>query len=235
MNTPAAPRYLTIPRFSRISGLVHGFGTRHWTLDDLKKEKAGQGFSFVWLSQTHSDRIHFIDEPPRRRLQGDALATDRSGIFLIVKTADCLPVFIADESKGVIAAAHCGWRGTRQRILERLVREIAKRYGCEPASLLAAVGPSIGRACYEVGEDVRRSFKQGGLDEDLFRPRRADKNGKYFLDLEEANRRQLIGQGLRPRNILSVSVCPHCDDRFFSYRRDRDKTARLFSFIGLNR
>ena len=232
MNVSADPRYLTVPRLSRIPGLIHGFGTRHWTLADFKKHKEWKNFKIVWLKQIHSNAIRFIENLPRRRLQGDALATDRPGIFLILKTADCLPVFLVDESRRVVAAVHCGWRGTRQRILEGAVRGLRERYGCEPASLLAVFGPGIGPSCYEVGEDVRQDFQKACLPEDVFRPGHGQP-GKLLLDLPEANRRQLIGQGVRLENVVENDICTHCDGRFLSFRRDRNKTARLTNFIGL--
>ncbi|MGA2587985.1 MAG: peptidoglycan editing factor PgeF [Candidatus Aminicenantales bacterium] len=236
MNAPAAPSFLTVPRLSRIPWLVHGFGTRLWALEDFGKRAPWKDFKVVRLKQTHSDDVHFIDDQPRRRLLGDALATGEPEILLVVKTADCLPVFLVDEGARVVAAVHAGWRGTRRRILERAVQGLWDRRGSSPQSLLAALGPCIGASCYEVGEDVRRSYLEAGLDGDLFRPiSGAASEPKYLLDLKEANRRQLIGRGLRPENIFDVALCTHCDRRLLSFRRDRDRTARLYNFIGMTR
>jgi YfiH family protein len=173
-----------------------------------------------------------IDKIPRQRAKGDVLATALPGVFLIIKTADCLPLFLVDESRRVVAAVHCGWRGTQKRVAERTVRELHAHYGCEPSSLLAALGPCIGRGCYDVGEDVRQGFKSARLPLDVFRPHPL-RPGKYFLNLLSATRLQLRGQGLEEKNIFTLSVCTHCDARLLSYRRDRDKRARLFNFIGV--
>lgn len=231
MTSSTARPYLTVPRLARIPWLIHGFGTRHWKLSDFRKRAGWENFKIVWLKQVHTDRVHFIEAAPNRRLQGDALATDEPGIFLIMKTADCLPVFLVDRSKRVIAAVHCGWRGTRHRILEHVVDGLHARYGCRPPSLLAALGPCIGTPCYEVGDEVRGEYRAAGLAEDVFRPI-AGRPGKYLFDLREANRRQLIGAGLDARSVLEVPLCTHCDGRLHSYRRDRDTTSRLFNFIG---
>jgi len=227
-----AEKYLTIPRFDRIPWLSHGFGTRDWQLRDFEERPEWRNFKMLWLDQVHSQEMHFIDGLPDRRPKGDALATRLPGIFLIIKTADCLPLFLVDESQSVIAAVHSGWRGTQKRIAERAVQELRAHYGCRPPSLLAALGPCIGPACYEVGEDVRRDFESADLTRDVFRPH-PQARGKYFLDLVSANRRQLESQGVKGKNIFTVGICTHCDSRLLSFRRDKNKAARLFNFIGI--
>ncbi len=92
------------------------------------------------------------------------------GLLLIIKTADCLPVLLVDESRRVIAAVHCGWSGTLQLVLEKVVLGMMERYGCRNADLLAGFGPCIGGDCYEVGEDVRRGFAGAGFPAELFEP-----------------------------------------------------------------
>lgn len=232
MISAVAQAYLTVPALARVPWLIHGFGTRDWTLAGFRKRAGWEKFDIVWLKQIHADRIQFIEEAPHGRLRGDALATDKPGIFLIMKTADCLPVFLVDRSKRVIAAVHCGWRGTGLRILERVVEEMGLRYGCRPASLLAALGPCIAASCYEVGEDVREAFRAENTAGNDFRPI-AGRAGKYHFDLRAANRRQLIGAGLGVRHVFDVPACTHCDPRFHSWRRDRDTSARLYNFIGM--
>jgi polyphenol oxidase len=223
---------LIAPAFERLPWLVHGFGTRRWTLADFKKSRELAGFSVVLLKQVHSDKLVFVTRRPRTRPLADALATHCASLLLVVKTADCLPVLLADDEKRVVAAVHCGWRGTQRRILERVVAGLTKRYGCRPAALHAALGPCIGASCYEVGEDVREGFAAAGLPLDVFRARRGAP-GKFDLDLREANRRQLIDAGLSPRRIADIALCTHCDADLLSFRRDRDKKARLYNFIGI--
>ena len=227
-----AEKYLTVPRFDRIPWLSHGFGTRDWQLEDFEERAEWRNFELFWPDQVHSQEMHFIDALPDRRPTGDALATRLPGVFLIIKTADCLPLFLVDESQPVIAAVHSGWRGTQKRVAEHAVEQLQSHYGCRPSSLLAALGPCIGPACYEVGEDVRRDFENAGLALDVFRPH-PQARGKYLLDLVSANRRQLESRGVKGKNIFTVGICTHCDSRLLSYRRDKNKAARLFNFIGI--
>ncbi len=234
------PAYLTHPHFAAIPWIVHGFGTRGGSPDDFgrNKKKTWPGFEVVELKQTHSDVLRFIDRVPARPLAGDALATDKRGILLVIRTADCLPVLLADEKRRVAAAVHAGWRGTSRGILARVVRELGERYGSSPSSLAAVLGPCIGPACYEVGEDVRTSFREAGRGGGaaVFRapePRRPGAAGKYLLDLRAANRLQLAAEGVRPDAVFEIPFCTHCDGRLLSYRRDRDTTARLYNFIGI--
>jgi YfiH family protein len=132
----------------------------------------------------------------------------------------------------VIAAIHCGWRGTQRRIAEQTIQKLREHYNCDPSSLLAALGPCIGPACYEVGQDVRTSFRDSDLPDDIFE-RHSEHKDKYHLDLRAANRRQLVHQGLGEENIFDIDICTHCDPEFHSYRRDKNDVGRLFNFIGV--
>lgn len=192
------------------------------------------GYRLVHLKQVHSDVIHIILDFPNATLRGDALITALPRLVLIIKTADCVPVLLVDKKKRIIAAVHCGWKGTRLRLLENVVSAMEMRFGSLPADILAALGPSIGASCYEVGEEVRRAFRANGFPDALFRPI-PGRPLKYLFDLREANRLQLRHQGLRDGNIFSVDICSHCDPRFPSYRRDRANSGRMLSFIALSR
>jgi len=237
----AAPRplpYLVDPRLAALAWLIHGFGTRAWTAENFGKPGAWPGARLIELEQTHSAILHFVDAPPARRLRGDALATDRPGLILAIRTADCLPLLLADPEHEAVAAVHAGWRGTARGIAGRVVRGLAERYGARPSRLLAALGPCIGPACYEVGEDVRSAFVRAGRGDAAFRRTGGrDRAGdpKYVLDLRAANRRQLLDAGLPAEAVSDMGLCTHCDGRLLSYRRDRDTSARLYNFIGLRR
>jgi len=225
--------FLTIPRFSAIPFIRHGFGTAGSTERDLRNREGGAGFRLVLLKQIHSEIVRFIDRLPQRKLEGDALVTERPGLLLIIKTADCLPVLIVDERRRVIAAVHCGWRGTLQLVLERAVQGMMERYGCRNADLLAGFGPCISGDCYEVGEEVRQSFVGAGFPAEIFRSREGGGN-KYLLDLGEANRWQLQRLGVPAANIFRLDACTHCDKGYYSYRRDKNSKARMLSFIGIS-
>ncbi len=224
---------ITIPRFERIPFIYHGFGAAGWGEKDFRKREEWQGFRRLYLRQVHSNIIHFILDVPNASLRGDAMITGLPRLFLIIKTADCLPVLLVDEKKLVVAAVHCGWKGTLLRLLENVVSGMKARFGSAPADILAALGPSIGGGCYEVGEDVRGPFRENGFPDALFLPVPA-RPRKYFFDLREANRLQLHSQGVADKNIFSIDVCSHCDRRFPSYRRDRADAGRMLSFIALS-
>jgi len=224
-------------RLLRLRHVVHGFGTKNWGKDNLEKDPALQGFKTLFLRQIHSDMIHVIQtsEPEDGviKIAGDAAVTEIPGILLVVKTADCLPVLIADENRPVVAAVHCGWRGTVKRILGKTVGLLTESFGCRPSALVAAFGPSISGACYEVGEDVIQVFINNGFP-DLCIRLSSKNRGKYFLDLNEANRIQLEESGLKPENITKIDLCTHCENDLFSYRVEKDNAGRNFSFIGLS-
>jgi polyphenol oxidase len=223
---------IKVPQLERLPYLRHGFGDLVWGEKDLRKLADRLDFNPLFLKQVHSDVVHFIDEVPERRLRGDAAVTRLPGLLLVIKTADCLPVVLVEEKKRVIAAVHCGWKGTSQRVLEKVVLGMKERYGADPAAILAAFGPCIGGACYEVGEDVRRAFVESDFPASLFRPV-TGRRGKYLFDLLSANRLQLLKLRVKAKNIISLDICTHCDPKYPSYRRDRDATGRMLSFIGL--
>ncbi len=225
--------YLTIPRWEEIPFLIHGFGTAKWKEGDFKKQKGWKDFKLVFLKQVHSDVVHFVDEIPKGNLKGDALITRLPHLFLIIKTADCLPVLIVDERKHIIAAVHCGWRGTQKKLIKRVIQGFEVRYGCDPQRLLVGLGPCIGGACYEVGEDVKQSFEEGAFPRHFFQ-NHPSREGKFIFDLRKANMFLLKNQGIKEENIFVLDICTHCEKNFHSYRRDREKVGRNFSFIALS-
>ncbi|HZY64170.1 MAG TPA: peptidoglycan editing factor PgeF [Edaphobacter sp.] len=169
-------------------------------------------------------------------LEGDGLMTDVPGIMLGVQTADCVPVLIADVNRRVVAAFHAGWRGTAAGIVEQGVARMRSDYGSCSEDLIAAVGPSIGACCYPVGDEVRTSFMaRFDYAEQLFRT----KEGKTYLDLWEANRRQLLDAGVASRKITVVGECTACGcdvngaRKYFSHRADHGVTGRMMSVVGV--
>ena len=220
----------------RLRHVVHGFGTRGWGKDDLDADPALKGFRTLFLRQIHSDMVHIIqtvDLVEGNKIAGDAAVTETPGILLVVKTADCLPVLLADKVRPIVAAVHCGWRGTVKRILGKTIRILKESFHCSSSSLVAVFGPSISGSCYEVGEEVICSFINNKFPDLCFYPS-SEKKGKYFLDLIEANRIQLEESGLKPGNITKIGLCTHCEKDLFSYRVEKENAGRNFSFIGLS-
>jgi len=226
-------KFLIIPRFEQIPFLIHGFGTRCLREEHFKEKTELRNFRFLSLTQIHSDIIQIIEKYPEKKLEGDAMLTKHPGIFLIIKTADCLPILIVDELNKVIASVHCGWKSTCKRIIKKVIRKMEDCYGSTASSLLIAMGPCIGRECYEVGEDVLDRFKKECLSTKVFLNSPLQ-NGKYLLDLRGANYCQMIEIGVKEKNIFSVELCSHCEKYLLSYRRDKNSAGRMLNFIGIS-
>ena len=195
-----------------------------------------EAYHFVVADQTHSDNIVYIDEPKTKGWQGmgdavancDALITDQRGVALTVLTADCVPILLLDTQKEVIAAVHAGWRGTQADIAGKTVAKMMREFGSDADDIIAFIAPSIGRCCYEVGEDVAGHFD----DSESY-----DRVGeKYMLDLPMLNQNQLMAMGIKKENIELSGVCTSCEvDRFFSYRKECGCSGRFMSMIALKR
>ena len=182
--------YLTVPRFTAVPGLVHGFGRAGWGEADFLAFAEARGLTPVIMRQLHSDFIHRLDDAPSHKLEGDALITNVPGLLLVIRTADCLPVLLVDEARRAVAAVHCGWRGTEKRILEKAVRAMVEAYGSKPGEMLAALGPCIGPACYEVGPEVRAGFLKAGFPAAVF----AEKGNAAAADNPVRSRRSGSGR-----------------------------------------
>jgi YfiH family protein len=224
--------YRAVSALSRIPWLFHGFGTRRFSEADLLSIAAANGARPVLLRQVHSARVLVLEEILPTPPEADAMATHRPGLALVIKTADCLPLFLVDPDCRAVAAVHAGWRGTVRRIAAEAVEAMVRVFGTRPASLLAALGPCIGGACYEVGEDVAAPFRRDPSFAALFAPV-VSRPRKFLFDLRAANRAQLEAAGLTAANIHDSGTCTHCDPALLSFRRDRRSDLRLFNFIGI--
>jgi hypothetical protein len=200
---------ITAPNFGDVEGLVHGFGER----GSAYPETYPEGIRIA--RQIHSAIIQDADGPLS---EGDALISDRPGVMVGVKTADCVPILLVDPSTRVVAAVHAGWRGTAEGIAAATVRALATGWKIDPRSLRAAIGPSIGVCCYEVGPEVAQPF---GIA--VSHP--------VHLDLRGINEMQLRAAGVS--NIWVSGECTFCAaNRFYSFRREREQAGRMLSFIG---
>jgi len=190
---------------------------------------------FIVANQTHSDNIKIITTKETKGWEGlydaiedcDALITGLKGVVLNVLTADCVPVLLYDEQKQVVAAIHAGWKGTKAQIVSKTVQMMREAYGCDPKDIIAGVAPSIGRCCYEVGEEVAEHFFD---TPEGFHA----KGDKYMLDLPYINKKQLLDAGVSEENIEMSHTCTACDvERFFSYRKEQGCSGRFMSMIGM--
>jgi len=210
----------------------------------------------VTLRQIHSDLIHCVEEVPKEPLVGDGLITRMQGVVVAIQTADCLPVILVDTKQRAVGVFHAGWRGTVKRMVEKGVGEMRRHFGTLPRDIKAAIGPGVHSCCYEVGPEVRQQFEsQFAYADDLFRetkesdpvrekypllfltaraPGHSDLPTKIFLDLAEANRRQLIDVGVLSTNISTSRLCTACSpDLLFSYRAEKGVTGRMMGAAGI--
>lgn len=164
----------------------------------------------------------------------DGLITDVPGITLVTFFADCVPLYFLDPVHKAIGLSHSGWRGTVKRMGLVTVKAMAEEFGSHPEDLIACIGPSICRDCYEVGEEVAEEFKKT-FDADYRKEILLEKkNGKYQLDLWAANKIILIGAGIREENISVTNICTYCNpELLFSHRRSAEHRGNLSAFLSL--
>jgi hypothetical protein len=196
---------------------------------------------FLTVRQVHGNRVWVIDGEEPAPVSGggeagedapqcDAIVTNRPGIAIGVKTADCVPVLIADPVRRVIAAVHAGWQGTALRIVEQVCAALEARFSCRREDLRAAIGPAIGPCCYEVDGRVREAMAGLSGLELIFSPR--ERPGRWRLDLALANRLQLRNAGVPASRVAAANLCTACrPDLFFSHRGSGGKTGRHFNFL----
>lgn len=160
--------------------------------------------------------------------EADASISDDPSLTLIVSTADCAPILFHDPVQGVVAAAHCGWRGTVKGMVNAVLDMFAD-YGSHMENVHAAIGPGISRPNYQVGAEVIKAFTEAGFPETIYEP---DGTGRYLLDVAAANRYLLERRGVG--NIWQSEMCTYADPtRFYSHRRDKGRTGRHWALIKL--
>lgn len=268
---------------ARLGWLAHGFSTRPGGASVLGEKPAlNLGFTewderervsanrtkfaeavgaremaFIALRQFHSDVIHVAAAPSAGAPKADALITAAPGLLLGVQTADCVPILLADTRRRVVAAIHAGWRGTLARIAVKTLGRMSMEFGTRPRDVVAALGPAIGRECYEVGPEVAQAFAaqfsvaaewfDGSFDQlahgeeplwlpwlTMMPPGHVPPPPRVQLDLRAANRWQLIDAGLLEKNIAVSDLCTACRlDLLFSYRREGANAGRLMAAIGI--
>lgn len=186
----------------------------------------------VW--QVHSADVLLVDAPVRGRrwlALADGMVTDRPGVPLSMRFADCVPLLFHDPMRGVIGIAHAGWRGTVQGVAANVVRLMAQAYGCKPADIQAAIGPSIGPDRYQVGEEVVRAVcDYFGSTDGLIQRDPAD--GSAYLDLWAANRLDLERAGVEQVETAGICTARRTDE-FFSHRAEKGRTGRFGAVIAL--
>lgn len=223
---------------THIKGLNLGFRVNDRpedVMDNYRLVADDFGFSLdrtVLAKQTHTDHIRKVTEEDCGKgltklsdiEDTDGLMTNRKDIVLVVFSADCIPILLSDPVQGVIAAIHSGWRGSVKNISGKAVEKMKKEYHSDPKNIYAAIGPSIGACCFEIGEDIVTQF-----DSDFVR---AQPNGKYLVNLKGMVAQRLQKSGIPAENIDISEECTVCQaGKYYSYRAQKDKTGRQAAFI----
>ncbi len=220
------------------------FTTREFVLtnaarEDLKKEaEYNRGFLKNKLSckeittakQVHGTNISIVTKEKFFYDNTDALISNIEGSVLLMNFADCVPIILYSNKYNTGAIIHAGWRGTAAEIAKKTVQKIKKDLNIPPEEITALIGPSIGKCCFETGEDVYKQLISDDSKKELYE----EKNGKYFIDLKLINRIQLEEEGIT--NIDMSDYCTCCmSGIFFSYRKEKGITARHSAIIKIKR
>ena len=177
----------------------------------------------VYSRQVHGTYVRKVAVADRRfpyenvPCDADGLVTDEKNLPLIIFTADCIPILLCDPVRGVIGAAHAGWRGTVADIAGEAVRVMVREYACSPENIQAAIGPGIGKCCFETGPEVAEAvLKTDGIDGGTFIEPRGE---KFRIDLRGINQALLVRSGLLDKNIAVSSECTMClNEKYWSHR-----------------
>ncbi len=213
--------------------------------ENYRRISAAMGFSpedIVTSDQTHTTNVRVVTyedrgngiTKPRPYKDIDGMVTNVPGVILATFYADCVPLYFVDPVKRAIGLSHSGWRGTVGHMGRVTVEKMREEYGSKPEDICCGIGPSICQECYEVSGDVIeefcRAFEKKYWD-GLFYPKG---QGKYQLNLWEANRIILLESGIRKERIFMPGICTCCNPEFlFSHRASKGKRGNLGAFLGL--
>lgn len=210
------------------------FGLFFFGKKDAARENLAAAYPFAWarVRQTHSDIVvHSPGAAGETPVEADAHWTKTGDLALLISTADCVPVLLADPEAGIVAAIHAGWRGVASRIVSKTLAEIF-RQGARPERTFAFVGPHIQMASFEVGDDVRDLLLNASPEEPALITRPSP-DGKTLVDLHAIVKAQLAEAGLRDDAVAALHLDTFVDRRLHSHRRDREKAGRQLSFAVL--
>jgi len=194
--------------------------------------------NMVLSSQVHGCRVLAVTKDDRGKglvrssdiFGYDGLVTDQSEVALVTFYADCVPLFFFDSKRKAIGLSHSGWRGTVKNIAAETIRVMKEAYGTDPQDIYAAIGPSIGCCCFEVGQEVHDEFINAfSWSRDYCKK---DVKGKYFIDLQGIIKKSMIDEGIPEDRICISGVCTKCNNHiFFSHRGDKGRTGSLAAIM----
>ncbi|MDP2599962.1 MAG: peptidoglycan editing factor PgeF [Deltaproteobacteria bacterium] len=223
------------PQLQKFDWLLHGFGLKDISIENYICEAGLKNPIIPKTHQPHGNTVHVLG--PRSMvhgpvLEGDAFVTKEPGMVCWVRTADCLPILLADPKNKAVGAVHSGWKGTAGQVVLETIAAMKKSFGTDPKDLIAALGPAIGGRCYQVGVDVVEAFKKTGLCPGPWMEE-VDR-GHWYLDIAFANLHLLKTAGLRKENTYLSLACTSCDlEKFHSFREEKGKKGEQVSFVAM--
>lgn len=195
-------------------------------------EAVGATGEFIYADQIHSNKVLYVEHSFEAPPQCDGFVTNKRGLVLCVKVADCVPILLCDPKKEIVAALHAGWRGTAQNIVKNGV-EAMKQLGAKPENIKVAIGPAIHNCCFEVKDDFISKFislTKGVLYGNYIEKR----EGKTYCDIIGANKELLTSSGIPECNIDISPKCTCCEpDIFFSHRATGGKRGTMAGVIAI--
>lgn len=184
----------------------------------------------LYIRQIHSDKVYIYDKENYEEFienEGDAIITSEREVAIGVFTADCVPVILVDDVKGVTASIHSGWKGTINSITKKTLEEMKDKFNTNYEDVKVYIGPHIKKCCYEVSQELKDEFlSRTKIDEDkLFQGRN--------LSLEECILKDLREIGIKEEKINILNLCTYCNEdiKLHSYRKSKGDYGRLFSFV----
>ena len=199
-------------------------------LNSLAKSLGFGKNQMVSPKQTHSKNIGIVNSSKDLFPDTDALITNKSGICIFIRTADCVPILLYDPIQNALAVIHSGWKSTIQEISKHTIELMHKEFGTKPENLIAGIGPSIGPDVYEVGIEVAELFHKQFSVNHIVNP--IVNSDKFLLNLWEVNKHILIESGIPESQIEIAEICTYTNPQlFYSARRDGVKTGRLATGI----
>lgn len=214
-------------------------------MENFRRISQAIGFThenIVMSDQTHTTNVIRVTEKdrgngitrPREYHDVDGMITNDPDVILATFYADCVPLYLIDPIRKAVGLSHSGWRGTVGKIGAVTVKKMQEEFGTDPKDLYVAIGPSICQDCYEVSEDVILRFQEAFEEKDWNRLFYKKENGKYQLNLWEANRIIFLESGITEEHISMPGICTACNSEIlFSHRASKGKRGNLAAFLGI--
>jgi len=187
--------------------------------------------------QVHSDVVYFVANSDSNERDNfikdtDGLITDRTDVVLMTYYADCVPLFFYDPVNHVGGVVHSGWKGTSKQIGKRAVEQLTEKFGTKPEDIIAGIGPSASKCCYEIDKQVTDAF--GWMGNDLAQFLTPTEEDRFLIDLKGINRMILESAGIKSEAIETSEYCTMCNnDLLYSYRNEKPRQGLMSAIFAL--